>query len=105
MRRAGRQPEVPGDQIPGDRADQAGEDHRKRHDVDVDQAGADGLGDGGAERERRDEIEERRPDDRLAGRQDARRDDRRDRVGGVVKPVDVIKDQRNEDEADDGEEI
>ena len=29
VRRAGRQPVVPGDQVPDDRADQAGEDHRE----------------------------------------------------------------------------
>ena len=32
VRRARRQPEVPRDQVPRDRADQAGEDHRVRHD-------------------------------------------------------------------------
>ena len=40
----------------------------------------------------------------LPGRQHARRDDRRDRVGGVVKAVDVVEDERDEDEAADGPE-
>ena len=104
VRRAGRQPEVPGDQIPDDRAGEAAEDHREGDDVDVDHAGADGLRDRRAERERGDEVEERRPDDRLAGRQHAGRDDRRDGIGGVVKSVDVVEDERDEDQRDDGQQ-
>ena len=73
----------------------------KRDDVDVDHAGADGLGDRRAERERRDEVEEGRPDHRLAGREHARRHDRGDRVRRVVEAVDVIEDQRDENERDD----
>ena len=40
----------------------------------------------------------------LPGRQHARRHDRRDRIGGVVKAVDVVEDERDEDEAADGPE-
>ena len=72
--------------------------------MDVDHPGADGLGDRGAERERRDEIEERRPDDGLARREHARRHHRRNRIGGVVKTVDVVEDQGDRDEADDDPE-
>ena len=38
---------------------------------------------------------------RLARRQDARRDDRGDRVGGVVKSVDVVENQGDDDDEDD----
>ena len=50
VRRAGRQAEVPGDQVPDDRAGQAAEDDREGDDLDVDHPGADGLGDRRAER-------------------------------------------------------
>ena len=57
-------------------------------------------------RERRDEVEERGPDDGLAGREHAGRHDGRDRVGGVVKAVDEVEDERDDDdERDDGEEV
>ena len=65
--------------------------------------GPDGLGHRGAEPERRHEVEERRPDDRLAWRQDARRHDGRDGIGRVVKTVDVIEREGDENQqADDG---
>ena len=54
----------------------------------------DRLGDGGAEEERRDEVEERGPGDRLARREHARGDDGGNRIGGVVKAVDEIENQR-----------
>ena len=54
--------------------------------------------------ERGDEVEERRPDDRLARRQHARRHDGRDRVRGVVEAVDVVEEERDADQADDDAE-
>ena len=66
---------------------------------------ADGPGDGGAEAERRGEVEERRPDDGLARREHARGHDGRDRVGGVVKAVDVVEDERDGDDEDDESEL
>ncbi len=66
---------------------------------------ADGLGDGGPEGERGDEVEERRPDDRLPRGEDTGRHDGRDRVGGVVKAVDEVEDERDDDQRDDREEI
>ena len=41
----------------------------------------------------------------LPGRQHPGRDHGRDRVGGVVKAVDVVEDQRDADQADDGEQV
>ena len=65
----------------------------------------DGLRDGRAEGERGDEVEKGGPDDRFARREDPRRHDRRDRVGGVVEPVDVVEKQRDENQREDGEKI
>ena len=103
MRRAGRQCQQPGDDVPDDRAGQSGED-----DVDVqelrflvDQSLADRARDVGPEQKRRHEIEERRPYHRLCRRENARRHDRRDRVRRVVKPVEKVKDQGDEDDEED----
>ena len=50
------------------------------------------------------EIEERSPNDGGLRTQDARRYDGRDRVGGVVKSVEEVEQQRNCDQCDeDGE--
>ena len=104
VRRARRQPAVPRDQVPDDGADQPREDDGEGHDVEVDHAGADGLRDAGAEDECGDEVEERRPDHGLSRRQHARRDDRRDRVRGVVKAVDVVEDERDGDQRQNREQ-
>ena len=73
----------------------------RRDDREVDHPLADGLRDVGAEHEGGDEVEERRPDDGLLRREDARRDDGGDRVGGVVEAVEEVEDQRDEDDEDD----
>src|SRR5439155_1118040 len=57
--------------------------------------------DGGAEGEGGHEVEKRGPDDGLARRQNARRDDGCDRVRRVVKSVDEIEDERDQDQAAD----
>jgi hypothetical protein len=54
-------------------------------------AGAYGLRHRGAEAERRHEVEERGPDDRLGGRQDAGRHDGSNGVRRVVEAVDEIE--------------
>ena len=105
VRRARGQAVVPRDQVPDDRAHQPGKDHREADDRDVDEAGADGLGDRRAEGERGDEVEERRPDDGLARRQHPRRHDGGDRVGGVVKAVDEVENERDDDQRDDCEKV
>src|SRR6185369_13474979 len=48
-----------------------------------------------------DEVEEPGPQHRLAGGEDARRDDGGDRVRRVVKSVDVVEGQRDHDDRDD----
>src|SRR5208337_1431625 len=87
VRRAGRQPQCEGNEVPGDCAEEAGEKHLLIHHFDVDQPFADGAGDSGAEDERGDEIPEGGPEDGAEGRQDARGDDGGDGIGGVVPAV------------------
>ncbi len=105
VRRAGGQAVVPGDQVPDDRPHQAGKDHAEADDRNIDEAGADGLGDGRTKREGGNEIEHRRPDDGLAWRQHTGRHYGGNRVGGVVKAVDEIENERDEDQRGDREEV
>src|SRR5207249_6293205 len=89
---------VPGDQVPRDRPDQRGEYDARVHDARVHDALRDGLGDGGGEDERGDEVEERGPDDGKTGREDPSGDDGGDRVRRVVEPVDEVERQRDQDD-------
>ena len=66
----------------------------------VDDALADGLRDVQAEEQEGDEVEERRPEHRVLRLQHARRDDGRDRIGGIVQAVQEIEQQRDADQAD-----
>jgi len=86
----GRQPEPPRDEIPDDRAEKRAQHGLHVDDLRVDNALADGGGDGGAH-ERSGEIKKCRHRDRLARREDFRRDDGRNCVRGVVKAVDVFE--------------
>ena len=73
--------------------------HRDRghgDDLQIDHSLADGGGDGGAD-ERAGQIEKGGQRDGLARRQDFGGDDGRDRVGGVVKAVDVLEGDRRDD--------
>ena len=71
------------------------EDHRAVDDAGADDARAHRLRDVQPEYRERDEVEERGPDDRGLRAQHARRDHRRDRVGGVVQAVQEIEQQRD----------
>ena len=68
--------------------------------LDIDEARADGRGDSGPEQERGDEVEECRPNNRLKGRQNARRHNRRAGIRGIVEAVDEIEQQRYQDDQD-----
>src|SRR5690606_32747490 len=97
----GGQPEVPGDHVPGDRAEHAGGDHRQP----VQPGGrgddlADGLGDLDAE-QRADEVHDRRHQQRRPRRQRPGGHRRRDGVGGVVEPVGVVEDQGDDHDHDE----
>ena len=85
--------EPPRDDVPGDRADETGEDHGVRehgrfHDICRDRGG-----DRGPEDQERREVEERGPRHRLLRREHARRDDGRDRVRRVVEAVEEVERQ------------
>ena len=64
-------------------------------DAGLDDAGADGVGDMQPEHQEGDEIEERRPQHRVLRAQHPGRYDGRDRVGGVVQPVEEVEQQRD----------
>ena len=96
MTRAGGQTEQPGDQIPDDRACQGTEDRRHGDNLQIDNPFADRGGDRRSG-ERAGQVEKGGHGYRLARCQDLGRDDRRDRVGGIMKAVDVLKNQRRED--------
>ena len=74
---------------------QARQNHVRRHQLQVDEALAHRPGHRRAEQEGRHEIEKRGPHHRLKRRQDARGHDGGDRVGGIVKAIDVIEHQRD----------
>ena len=69
-------------------------------DAGLDDAGADGLGDMKPEHQEGDEIEERRPQHGVLRPQHSGRDDRRDRIGGVVQSVEEVEQQRDCDQSD-----
>ena len=95
VRTAGRYPQSPGDQVPDDGAHQGGEDHLRIDDAGLDDPGADGIGDVKPEHQEGDEIEERRPQHRVLRPQHPGRYDGRNRVGGVVQPVEEVEQQRD----------
>ena len=77
-----------------------GGDDRLRHHRVVHEATRDRLGDRGP-REGTDEVERRGHEDRHLWPERARRDRGRDRVRRVMEPVDVVEDDRRDDDADE----
>ena len=71
----------------------------------IDDALADGVGHVQLEDGEGDEVEERRPEHRLARREHARRHHGGDGVGRVVEAVDVVEDERGGDDRDDEDEL
>ena len=98
MRGTRRDAVVPGDQVPGDRADQRAEDHVVVDRDGIDDALADGRRHFQVEDEDGDEVEERRPRHRVMRAQHAGRDDRGNRVRGVVKAIHEIERKRQRDQ-------
>ena len=95
VRRTGGQPGVPRDEIPHNRAQQTREDDLDRHVIRV-HPGGDGIGDVHPEKPYGRKVPPRRPDHGLRRAQHAGANDRGDRVGRVVEPVDEIKHERRE---------
>src|SRR6266446_1165046 len=100
--RAGGEAENEGNEVPGNRAKQAGEKDLLIDELDVNHAFANGAGDGSAEDEGGDEIPDGRPGDSAKGREHARGDHGGDGIGGVVPAVREFEGQGKED--DDAEE-
>lgn len=68
---------------------------------EIDETAADHFGDAGAKYRKSDEIKERGPENGNAGAQNARGNNGRDRVRGVVHPIRVIEyqcDRNNEND-------
>ena len=76
----------------------------KRDDVDVDHPLADRLGDGGAEDERGDEVEERGPDHRLPGESTRVETTVAIEFAASWKPLMKSNDERDDDERDDDQQ-
>ncbi len=101
VRTAGRDPGPPREDVPRDRPGEGAEDHPGVDDVGGDDALAERLRDVQAEEQEGDEVEERGQHHRALRRKHARRDDGRDGVGGVVRPVDEVEEQREADQPDE----
>ena len=100
--RTGGQSEVPGNQVPCDRADEPGQNHVRRNDVHIDALNY-GFRHMRAESESGYEVEKRGPDYGLSGREHARCNDGGDGIRRVMKAVNVIKCERNRDDDYDEE--
>ena len=96
VRGGGREGPPPRHEIPHDRSHERREDEEGIHDGRIHDVLADRLGDARLEGERRHEIEESGPHDRLLRRQDACPDDGRDGVRRVVEAVDEVEGERHE---------
>src|SRR6266478_4411785 len=96
--RAGGEAENEGNEVPGNRAQQTGEQYLLIDEFDVNHAFANGAGDGSAEHEGGDEIPEGRPGDSAKGREHARGDHGGDGIGGVVPAVREFEGQGKEDD-------
>ncbi len=95
MTRTRGQAEPPRNDVPGERGDDRAKYRRHCDDVGVDQPLADCRSNRAAE-ESAGEIEKRRHRNRLPRRQDPRGNNRRDRIGSVVKAVAVFENDRCE---------
>src|SRR5438270_1669348 len=97
VRRGGWKSPPPGEQVPDNGAGESRQDDVLRDLFGIDQAAADGLGDGGAEDEGGDKVEDRGPDDGPSRGKHAGGDDGSDAVGGVMKAVDEVEGKRDQD--------
>src|SRR5712692_3580542 len=103
VRAARGNPQPPGDQVPADRSHQSAEYHRRIDDIRRNDPGSNRLGDMEPEEQECDKIEERGPDDGVLRSQHAGGHDGRNRVGGVMQPIQGIEDQRDRDQRNESE--
>jgi hypothetical protein len=92
--------EEPGDEIPGDRADEHGDDDKDGEvenlcvkGGDIDDIITDRMGDCRSKKKGADEFAEGCHHQGLLWGKRSRRDDRRDDIGCIVEPVGIVKDQ------------
>ena len=95
----------PGEEIPNNGAEQACDHHVLSDGFDVDHATADGFGDGGPEQERGNEIKERGPDYGYFRGKDAGGDDGGNAVGGVVKSIEKVEGESDQNGDDEEQEV
>src|SRR5437867_2105824 len=99
MAGTGRQTEPPSDQVPDYRAEQSADDNSRSHgdQFGIHQTRRNGFGYGGAPHGA-EKIGAGCQQDGLPGGQDFGGNDSRDRIGSVMKAVDVLEDQGDEDD-------
>jgi hypothetical protein len=102
MGRTRRNAKPPGQQVPGNRANQSGKNYFKRNKILVD-----GIGNGIADLEFPDQvfgnkkggkIEQRGPQYSLKGCEYLGGNDGGNGIGGIVKAIDIIENQREDDD-------
>src|SRR5579872_4045973 len=95
----------PGKKVPDDGAKQSGHDDVFIDMIEANHALADGLGDGGAKEKSGEKVECGGPEHSEPGREDAGGNHSRDTVGGIVKAVEEVEDQRYENGDQDKDEV
>lgn len=95
------QTEEPGNKVPDDGGAESGKDQEVVDNIWINDAGADGLGYGDADKENCGKIKEGRPDNGIFGREHPCGNHGGDGVGGVVKTVDEIENQGDYDKKND----
>ena len=88
-----------GDEIPKDGAGQGTKDHLRVHDIGRDDTNADRSRDVHAENQKSDKIEKGGPHHRIARPQHPRGYKGRNRVGGIMHPVEEVERQRDDNQA------
>ncbi len=100
VRGAGGQPEPPGHEVPDDSTEERRDDGFCCDELRFDESGSDGFCDSGTDH-RAAEVCDGGEQDGLAGVEHPRGDDGGDGVGGIVEAVDVLEDERNQDDREE----
>ena len=100
MTGTGRETEIPGEHIPEDSAEQGADQDLRGDDAGVNEAGGNGFGNGRA-RQGASEIGGDGEHDGHARGERFGGNNRGDAIGGVVQPVDLFKDERDENDCED----
>src|ERR1043165_8997157 len=92
--------EIARNDLPGNRANQSAKNHLIGERLRGYDSAANRVRDMKPEDQERDEIEERRPRDGITGREYAGGNDRGDRIGSIVAPVQEVENERNGNQPD-----